>query len=396
MEPFALGMVVLFGGIALVPLLARRVRIPVVVAEVVFGILVGRSLLNLVPEHPALDFFASFGLVYLMVLAGLEGNFLQVQGQRARAVAMAGVSLGVPLLAGMALGPVLGVPPLLMGVMLSTTSLGLVLPLTREVGIGADLRQLLLASVVLVDVLSIFLLAVALGIERGDLGVEFLYSFLAVLVLFLLPWAVGRWRVRERLGAWLRGQGHFELEVRLAFALVLALGALSETLGFHAIIGGFIAGLVLAEVTPRASLLERKLEGFGYGFFVPLFFILMGAQVDLPAVLATSEGAMQVALLIGVGLASKAVGVTGMGLLLGMGWRTSLGLGMVHGARMSLVLAGAQIALTEGVIGPPTFSALVLLAVVSALLNPTLGRALLTGRPEPRVRPHTSRLTEPL
>ncbi|MFW6174370.1 MAG: cation:proton antiporter [Chloroflexota bacterium] len=378
MEPLLTGFLIMFVGITVIPPVARRVGIPVIVGEIIFGIVVGKSFLDAIPENEIVDFFSSFGLVYLMFLAGLEVDFGQVRRGFLKPLSIAGASLAVPFTAGAALGEVVDVHPLLLGTILSTTSLGLVLPIVRDMQSNERMAQFLLVSVTLVDIASMFLLAFSIGAVQGDLGVEFLYSFLLILVLFFLPWVVGRRVVKEKIVDRLSQEGYFETEVRLAFALVFLLTVVAEELGYHGIVGAFIAGLIVAEIFPAiAPPIEEKLESFGYGFFIPLFFIIVGSNVNLPSLFSSTGSLTALALIVTVGLLSKAVGVSAASWLLRFSVRESLAFGLFHMARLSLIIAAAEIALDLEMIGENIFSMLVLLALVSGLVGPTLGKLVL-------------------
>jgi CPA2 family monovalent cation:H+ antiporter-2 len=141
--------------------------------------------------------------------------------------------------------------------------------------------QLLLVSVIIVDITSMFLLAFVLAALQGTLEVRFIYSLLAIVVIFLIPWFIRKRKLRRKFTAKLWRKQYFEMEMRAAFAIVFLLAAASFELGFHAIIGAFIAGALISEILPRATLQEEKLQSFGYSFFIPMFFIFIGSRVNL-------------------------------------------------------------------------------------------------------------------
>ena len=166
MEQLALSMLAVFIGIVLIPPLAHRVRIPIIVAEIIFGMAIGVSFLDLVPESQTVEFFSSFGLAYLMFLAGMDLDLRVVRRHVFKATTIAAVSVGAPLLSGVLLASYVGVHPMLLGTILSTTSLGLVLPLLKDLRARGDFANLMLGTVVIVDIVSIFLLAFSLSVIR--------------------------------------------------------------------------------------------------------------------------------------------------------------------------------------------------------------------------------------
>jgi CPA2 family monovalent cation:H+ antiporter-2 len=379
MDSLALTLVIVFAGVVLLPPLARRAGIPVIVAEILFGIIIGKSLFNLVPDDPTIDFFSTFGLVYLMFLAGLETELGKMRWKDIRkALAIGLVSVAVPFAAGYFIAPWVGVHPLLLGTILCTTSLGLILPMLRELNLPTRLSRLLLASVVLVDILSLFLLAFALATIQGHLELRFLYSLIGIVILFLVPWVINRRRLRRKITSKLFRKSYFEMEMRVAFALIFLLGAVSLQLGFHSIIGAFIAGLLISEILPRRTLESEKLQSFGYSFFVPLFFIFTGAKVNLVAVFSNMDNVIVLLVIIAVGMLAKVVSVAVATRLSGVkSMRRSLAFGLFHTARLSLILAAADISIRLGLIGERLFSIFVILAVVTSTVAPALGKYVL-------------------
>jgi CPA2 family monovalent cation:H+ antiporter-2 len=241
----------------------------------------------------------------------------------------------------------------------------------------------LLGSVILVDILSMFLLSVSLSSAQGTLSAECLWAFAVIAVLFAVPWVIRRKGVRAHLTHWLTKHSHFETGVRATFALLFTLGSLSLFLGFHTILGAFVAGLIVRELTPQASHLGKKLEGMGYGFFVPLFFILVGAKVDLAPLLIDPSALGVVVVIIVAGMVTKLAGVSVATRTAGISSRESLALGCFHSARLSLIIAAAGICLDLSLIPMAIFSGMILLAVISSLMGPFLGKILLRRAPPP-------------
>jgi Kef-type K+ transport system membrane component KefB len=372
-EHLLLNLIIVFIGIAIIPYIASKIGMPVIVLEIVFGIIIGKSLLNMLPEHSTIEFFASFGLVYLMFLAGLEIDFKTVSRRVSDTVGIASASFIGAFAVGAVISSAFGVHPLLLGAILSTTSLGLILPLAKDIGTTSTAMTVLQGSVVLVDILSIFALALSLAVLQGNLQISFVYSIAAVLVLFIIPWLMNRFDLSEKVGKWLEEESHFEMEVRLSFALIILLGSLTGELGFHLIMGAFIAGLIISEITPDASMLEKHLNTFGYGFFIPLFFIFTGANVDLQEVFLNLGNLGQLGLLVGAGILSKVVGVYIAAKSTGCNNLHSLSFGFFHTARLSLIIAAAQIGLNEGFISSNLFSMLVVFALITAVIGPFVG-----------------------
>jgi Kef-type K+ transport system membrane component KefB len=316
-----------------------------------------------------------------MFLAGLETELGKMRWKNVRkALAIGLVSVAVPFAAGYFIAPWAGIHPLLLGTILCTTSLGLILPMLKEIELSPRLSRLLLASVVLVDILSLFLLAFALANVQGHLEASFLYSLIGIIVLFFIPWIINRRKLRRKITAKLFRKSYFEMEMRLAFALIFLLGAVSLQLGFHSIIGAFIAGLLISEILPRRTLESERLQSFGYSFFIPLFFIFTGAKVNLQTVFTNLDNITLLLVIIAVGMAAKVVSVTIASRLSGVNMRKSIAFGLFHTARLSLILAAADISIRLGLIGERLFSIFVILAIVTSTVAPALGKLVLGNK----------------
>ncbi|MCD6443798.1 cation:proton antiporter [Candidatus Bathyarchaeota archaeon] len=349
---------------------SRRFNLPVIVLEVLAGIILGKSVLNIVSYDMWLDFLADFGLMYLMFLAGLE---MGVKEFRKGSVLLALGSLITPFLLGALLGLLLDVPPLLLGTLLSTTSIGVVLPVLKDLNHDNDFKRLTLESAFLVDTFSMFLLTLSLEVSRGTTLTLLAFSLVFALTLFILPVTLRSLNVSEKMQRWSSEKEHFDYEVRLCFALIVFLAVVFEILGFHMVLGSFLAGLIVSELTVKGGALEGRLSDFGYGFFIPLFFIAVGLTVNVRA-LIRPEWLSMLLLLLAMGVGGKLLGVVVIGKILGLSTNTGLAMGILHSARLSLILAGAKIGLELGLLTEEVYSTTVVFAITTVLLCPAIAR----------------------
>ena len=378
MESLILSLLTAVLAMMVSPIIFRKTKIPLVVIEILFGILLGKSFFNLITPDPVIDFLVSFGLIYLMFLSGLEVNPNLMKTYLSKILSISSFSLFVPFLSGILLSSYIGINPLFLGTILSTTSLGVILPLVKEFKGRKQFSQILFGSVVLIDISSIFLLTFVLTYIQGYSALFLFYSFLFILVLFLIPWMLKKGKISKKIESWLCTKAHFEQGVRFSFALIVVFVAIVSEVGFHSIIGAFIAGLIISELlTHERSLLKKKIEGFGYGFFIPLFFIFVGAKVDLPAILFSINNLWILLVILSVGILSKIFGVGIGSKLSGFDRRRNIAFGLFHTARLSLIIAGIEIGLSLGLINETVYSMFVILSMVSVLLGPSLGKYLL-------------------
>ena len=378
MDPVIITMVMVFTGIVLLPPLAPKLRVPVMVLELLFGIIIGRTFLNLVPNNLLINFFSDFGLIFLMFLAGIEIDMSKINRNIMKKVLVVVLaSMSVPFMSGVALSYWAGMNPFLMGTILSTTSLGLVLPVLRDLDLTKRQSQMLLASIIIVDIMSMFLLAFVLAALQGTLEIRFIYSLLAIIVIFLIPWIIKTRKLRRKFTTKLWKKQYFEMEMRVAFAIVFLLAAVSFELGFHAIIGAFIAGVLVSEILPRATIQEERLQSFGYSFFIPMFFIFTGAKVNLIPVFSSLNNLAILLSIVAIGILAKVISVAIASRLSGFKMRQSLAFGFFHAAQLSLIIAAVDISLKLELIDGNLFAIFIILAIVSAILAPSLGKYVL-------------------
>ncbi len=381
----------ILGVLAIVcPLIARRTGIPCVVVEIGMGILVGRSLLNLVqPDLPWFTFLFDFGLIYLLFLAGLEVELEFLRENFLTALQVGTVATLVPFLLGYALGLALGVNPWLIGVVSSTTSVGVVLPTVLEMrhllepgavgsgrkgGDGPSFSDLLLGATAVSDMLSMFLLA--FFVEGSNLSLETAWI---LILLFLVMYPSYRLikaysRLTERVQV-LEMRYHFS--TRLSMVLMIIFAAMAEASGVHGVIGAFFAGVLVSELIYSSEHLLRNLASFGYALFLPAFFLLTGVKVDVvDAVLRTNLWLLPG--LVGLSLLGKVAGAAVSAWRV-LGMKRSVVMGTLMWAKLSLVIAAAETGLRLGTIDEGLYSSLVLYSLVTAFGAPFLAR-LLVGR----------------
>lgn len=376
---------------ALVPFLASRlqkVSLPIVVGEILAGIIIGKSGFNWVHETPELEFLADFGFIYLMFLSGLEMNFSVLlqpsapgnsQPMRQRPVFLATATFFATVLLAVAVGVVLtqiglARSAVLMGLILSTTSLGVVVPVLKEQGyIKGVYGQCLLLAALISDFMTLLLLSAMFAWESEGPSVKLLL-FLGLLAAFAAAVNMGhRMRHAPFFSRTLEELSHATAQIRVrgAFAIMVAWVFLADKLGAEVILGAFLAGAFISIISGKAEEVHRqKLEAIGYGFFIPIFFIHVGAQFDLNALAASPKALLLVPLLV---LAAYLVKLApAMLLRFAFTWREALGGGVLLASRLSLIIAAAAIALELELITPATNAALVLVAIITCTLSPML------------------------
>jgi len=362
--------------------LVPRVRVPAVVLEIVLGILVGPSVLGWFEADLAVQVVALVGLAMLLFLAGLE---IDVAGLRGRLLALAAVGYAVSLGIGWGAGSLLARlgwldDPLLLGVTVSATSLGLVVAVLKDSGaIAGRLGQTVVATSSVADFAAVLLLSLVFSGMSGDTGSRILLLGLFALLVLLVGAAVSASGRSMRLGdALLRLQDTTaEIRVRAAMVLLLAFVVLAERLGLESILGAFVAGAAvgLLDRDSRSHPNFRvKLDAIGYGFLVPVFFVASGLRLDVTGLFSSAGALARVPVFLVVLLLAR--GVPAVTFLPELGLRRTASIALLQATSLPFIVTATQIGADLGVIGVTTSAALVCAGLVSVLVFPVAATSL--------------------
>ncbi len=364
--------------------LSTKLRQPAVLGELLVGLLLGPTLIDLTHMAVVTDThlgevvseLGELGVLVLMFLAGLELEMRDLT-RSGKVSAFSGI-LGVlvPVGMGLLVGEIAGMDfshAMFLGLTLGATSVSIsaqtlmeMKMLRSRVGLG------LLGAAVFDDILVILLLSGYLAIETGGSGLQLIIVLGKMIIFLLLSVAFGLWilpaitRVISRLPI---SQG----VLTLAIIILLVYGLAAELVGgMAAITGTFLAGMMFGR-TPEKGKIEEGLRALAYAFFVPIFFVNIGLSVDLHAINLTVLwlflGISAVAILgkiIGAGVGARIGGFT---------WRESLqmGIGMVSRGEVGLIVA--KVGLDQGLLNNNIFSAIVGMVLVTTLVTPPMLRA---------------------
>jgi Kef-type K+ transport system membrane component KefB len=364
-------------ALVVLPRVAGYLRIATSVLEILFGVVLGRSLLGLEVHGPWLDILARFGFLMLMFQAGMEIDFKGLLNQRAKLVLFQLALFGSTVCLAGVVVVMMNLHPFL-ALVLSTTSLGLVVPALKEAQIATSrLGQTILIAATLADFLTLLgITFFVLGYQHG-FSLE-LFTPMPLFVGFaLLLWAARLWAWwhPDKAEMVLAPGDAREPGVRLSIALLFLFTALSQLARLEPVLGAFMGGCIISFVFREKRELESKISAIGFGFLTPMFFIHVGMGFDVTNILSPERLAFAGMLLV-VSLLVKIVPSLQFplwGLRLGDGMRC----GVLLSARLSLIVAAASIGLEQGFLTPEVKDAIVLLALLTCIIGP-LGFKLLT------------------
>jgi len=380
----------------LVPIVLSRfknLRLPIVVGEILAGIIIGRSGFGWVQPHdPVLDLLAEFGFVFLMFISGMEIDFSSLRLRRPSSekkpaekrqlspLAIGGLSFLLTLI----LSSIVGYSLYRLGyvsdiwmaaLILSTTSLGIVVPVLKERGLSTGrYGQTLLVAALIADFATMLLITVDVAILSHGLTFDILLIGI-LFVAFFLMYRFGNAffnnipgvrRVMDELS-----HATAQIKVRLAFTMMLVFVVLAEVLGAEIILGAFLAGAIVSLLKrPEDEELSHQLESIGFGFFIPIFFIMVGVDFNLAALMESREALILVPFLVLAAFAVKIV--PSLVFKFNFGWRETLGAGTLLSARLSLIIAASAIGLRLGVISEAINADIILVAIITVTVAPLI------------------------
>lgn len=368
------------------PILVNRLRItflPIVVAEILMGIVIGHSFLNLVERDAMLNILSTLGFIFLMFLSGLEIDFKAFKRDKSSAnkeqklkkqepghlqlavVVFMFIMIISIIFAYMFKWFGLIDDVLLMVIIISTISLGVVMPTLKEMNImRTTIGQFILLVAVLADLVTMILLT-AYGTlhASGNTSLWLIGSLVVFTIIFYL--LGGIFKKAQFLQKLM--DGTTQIGIRAVFALIILLVALAEGVGAENILGAFLAGVVVSLLGPDEDMVE-KLDSFGYGFFIPIFFIMVGVDLNIPQLIKEPALLLIIPFLILAFLISKLIPLFYIRKWFDM--KTTISSAFLLTSTLSLVIASAKIAEQLGTISPEISGILILSAVITCVFVP--------------------------
>ncbi len=360
--------------------LSRKAKVPIVVAEIALGIVVGPQVLDLARTDNFIEALSTFGLAFLFFLAGMEIDFERIKGAPAE-LGVGGwvMSIGIGAVAAVTLH-VTGVihATVLVALALTTTALGTLMPILRDSGI-LDQRfgNYVVGAGAAAEFGPVVIVSVILAFDADEAWHSLLLFVFAAVVVAVSVFAIRARPTRVvRLVETTMGTSG-QLAVRLAVLLIVALAVLASQFGLDVILGAFAAGIIVGIVTRGTDAHEfaGKLDAVGFGFLIPVFFIATGMDYDLDGLFSD---AASIALVPGFALLFLVIrGIPALVLYrrhLPSGER--LALAAFSGAALPLLVAITQIGLDTHTMRPEVAVSLVGAGMLSVLIFPLLGLAL--------------------
>jgi Kef-type K+ transport system membrane component KefB len=379
---------------------AVRVGLPSVVGELLAGFLLGPSLfgnvahglwLDVFPQEAAqvhlLEVVSWLGVIMLLILTGLETDIGLIvrKGKGAAAISLGGIA--VPFVTGAALGFLLPrdfvaapdkrlVFALFIGTAMSISAIPVIAKVLMEMKIiRRDIGQITLAAGMIDDTVGWILLSIVAGLASSGKVSPLAAgrSLLAVVLVLVISYTVGRRAVRGLIGLLDNHVGGDMVKITALMALALSFGVVTQALKLEAVLGAFIAGILVGQVKRFDDRLRHIFEQVALGVFAPVFFAASGLRVNL--------GKLAQPKVLGVGLLVLTIAIVGkfVGAYAGakasrMGHWEALSLGAGMNARGAMEIIVATIGLSRGILTPEMYSIILMVAIVTSLMAPPILR----------------------
>jgi Kef-type K+ transport system membrane component KefB len=362
----------------LVMLASPKLVIPVVVVELILGIVIGPQVADLAQVDPTTEFLGNLGLGMLFFFAGYEIDFPRIKG---RPLELAGIGWGLSLVLAYGIGGALAaagvvVSYLYTGSAMATTAIGTLIPILSDAGeMRTKFGRYLLGAGAAGEFGPILLVTLILSTTHP------LHEALILVLFVALAVATGVLAVRTAWRGWPLIERTLEtssqLAVRLAVVLVFGLVALAAELGLDLLLGGFVAGMItrIALRGREVTVFDSKLTAVGYGLLIPFFFVTSGMSFDLDALTGSAEALLKLPLFLALFLVVRGTpALLFYGGILGL--RDRVALAFFCATELPLVVAITTLATEGGHMHSDTAAGLVGAAIISTLVYPLVALRL--------------------
>ncbi len=359
----------------------KKLHLPYVIALITAGIIIG-PVLNLIVVDETIALLGSIGIVFLMFIAGSEikTDIFKEIGKNIFFVAF--LNAVIPFSVGVLIGYLFGFTiytSLMIGIVFISSSIAIIIPtLERNYMINTKLGQAIISTTVIEDVASLFLLAFLLQRYTKQTPIP-LPIYIPVVILLILGLKYFIPRIGKIIFSEKTERDLFQTKLRYLFVVLVANVILFEILGMHAILAGFVIGIFLGDMIEGK--IESKIRVISYGFFIPIFFLVIGMRTDILTLANFSNIFMVVVIVLGLMISKIFSGWVG-GKILNLSNDESLLFGVSTTPQLSTTLAAAYVALEFGLLNSELIASFVILSLVTVFVTPILMDVLIKRMPK--------------
>jgi len=358
----------------------KRLHLPYVTALIIAGILIGPLFLNLIQVDETVSFIGSIGVVFLMFITGSEVKWAFFQKMGKDIIFLSFLNGAIPFITGFGIGWFFGYDfftSIVLGTVFLSSSIAVIIPsLESNKLIDTKIGKTIISATVFEDITSLILLAFILQSFSQKSPIP-LPVYIPTIILLIIGLKIVIPKIEKMYQSRKKGKDLFESELRFVFVVLLAAVLLFESIGMHAIIAGFIIGIILGNSI--RDKIEEKIRTVSYGIFIPTFFLIIGMQTDLSVFLLERSVLLTYFIVIGL-ISSKIVSGWIGGRLIKFSGKESLLIGVSTVPQLSTTLATAFAALEFGILNQEIITSLVVLSIVTTLAVPLTIKLIISSR----------------
>ncbi|ENK1242507.1 cation:proton antiporter [Clostridium botulinum] len=356
----------------------KKYKVPFVVGELFVGIIIGKSFFNLIQVDPWIQFLSNLGLAYLMFLSGLEIDVHSIKVSKSSkgtnniiiCITMSLLSIIVSFIICKFLYS-LGIikDTMFMTFLFSAAAPGFLVPFLKQKDIlKTEFGQILLIFSLIGEFVSLIAMTIISSKLTYGLSYKSFLFLIVIIVSFLIYKILSKLQGKYDFATLATNNTH--LEVRAAFALILILVTISNKTGTEIALGSFLAGVIFTFLTDKSHEedLKYKLDIIGYGFLIPIFFIMVGVNLNVTTIFKNPNNLISIPLIILIIYIIKFV--PSLVLKRKFGTNKALSGSIILSSQLSILIVGAQIAFNLKLISQDGYSCLILTAVISCMLFP--------------------------
>ena len=369
----ALLMILMFGLI--IPDLFKKAKLPFFTILILIGSVFGPFGLGIIQIDETIEFFGFLGMAFLMLMAGLEVKLEHLQKVGKKIIIMAALNGIIPFIIGFTIVSALGynfMTAMMVGIIFISSSVAVVMGAIKSTKLfDSELGKTLISMVVLEDIFSLLLLAIVLQeaspVTSFPIPIYFVILIASVIILKKFIPEIAKYYFK-RID---KKKDQYEMELRFILVILMTVLLYFSGLGVHPIVAAFVVGLILSDII-KSKEIHTKIHTIGYGLFVPVFFFIVGMDLDLSVIAKFEFTNVVMISIILANLASK----IGSGYLAGrfakLSKKNSILMGIATTPQLTTTLAVVYAASALGLLDQAIISTVIILSVLTTILSPAL------------------------
>ncbi len=356
-----------------VPEFFKKFRLPFVTSLILIGAFIGPNGFNYIQTNEIIEFFGFLGSAFLMLMAGLEAKISHFQNVGKRVLLMASLNGLIPFIVGVSVTKFFGyswLTAFLIGTIFVSSSIAIIVASVKETKLmKSNIGQSIISVAIIEDLFSLFLLAIILQTVSPTTGFPLpTYFMILIFSVFFLKMFLPEF-TKFFLKRYVKKKDQFEGELRFVIVILLSILLYFSGLGVHPIVAAFIVGLLLSDVVSSKTI-SSKLHTLGYGMFVPVFFFIVGMNIDL-GILASFDyrNIIMITIILGL-LFSKSISGYFAGRIGKFSRKVATLFGIATTAQLTTTLAATYAASSLGILDTTLTTSIVILSVLTTVLAP--------------------------